>query len=76
MVFIQRTLQGAWRCIRKAYISRDNLDENGQRRSECEAAAGSDIIIVSDFAVRKRVLRDARRVWSGVRKAEELAQDS
>jgi hypothetical protein len=33
-----------------------------KRRSECEAAAGSDIIIVSDFAVCKRVLRDARRV--------------
>jgi CDP-paratose 2-epimerase len=36
------------------YVLRDNLDENGQRRSECEAAAGSGIIIFSDFAVRKR----------------------
>jgi hypothetical protein len=43
-------------------VLRDNLDENGQGRSEREAAAGSDIIIVSDFAVRKRDFADARRV--------------
>jgi hypothetical protein len=34
-------------------VSRDNLDENGQRRAECEAAAGSGIIIFSRLSVRK-----------------------
>jgi hypothetical protein len=30
-------------------MSRDNLDENGWRRSECEAAAGSGVMISLDL---------------------------
>ena len=40
-------------------VSRDNLDENGERRSECEAAAGSGKIIFPGVAVRKYFLRGA-----------------
>jgi hypothetical protein len=32
---------------------RDNLDENGSGKSECEAAAGSELMIVSMIALRK-----------------------
>jgi hypothetical protein len=42
-------------------LSRDNLDENGERRSECEAAAGSGNIIFPGVAVRKHFLGDAIR---------------
>jgi hypothetical protein len=40
-------------------MSRDNLDENGWRRSECEAAAGSGVMISLDLLVRKHFLRGA-----------------
>ncbi len=40
-----------------ANVSRDNLDENGERRSECEAAAGSGNI-------SSRVLRFASIFWA------------
>jgi hypothetical protein len=40
-------------------VSRDNLDENGWRRSECEAAAGSGVMISLDLLVRKHFLRGA-----------------
>jgi hypothetical protein len=41
------------------WLSRDNLDENGWRRSECEAAAGSGVMISLDLLVRKHFLRGA-----------------
>jgi hypothetical protein len=30
---------------RRRMVSRDNLDENGRRQSELEAAAGSEVMI-------------------------------
>jgi hypothetical protein len=41
------------------YVSRDNLDENGWRRSEREAAAGSGVMISLGLPVRKHFLRGA-----------------
>ena len=35
------------------YMSRDNLDENGRRQSEFEAAAGSEVMIDLSREVRK-----------------------
>jgi hypothetical protein len=34
-------------------VSRDNLDENGRRQSEFEAAAGSEVMIDLSREVRK-----------------------
>jgi hypothetical protein len=42
-----------------ASVSRDNLDENGWRRSEREAAAGSGVMISLGLPVRKHFLRGA-----------------
>ena len=38
-------------------VSRDNLDENGRRQSEFEAAAGSERMIVLIIVVRKGFCR-------------------
>jgi hypothetical protein len=40
-------------------VSRDNLDENGWRRSERELAAGSGVMISLGLPVRKHFLRGA-----------------
>jgi hypothetical protein len=44
-------------------LSRDNLDENGSGDRNVKRAAGGDIMIVSDFAVRKRGFCVTRGAW-------------
>jgi hypothetical protein len=36
-------------------LSRDNLDENGQRQSEDQAAAGGELMIIGSRMLGKRV---------------------
>jgi hypothetical protein len=44
----------------KVRMSRDNLDENGRRQSEFEAAAGSEVMIDLSREVRKQAFGESQ----------------